>query len=78
MKEIVFFTRLYVGLSFLRELKFKHSFFDVLNPISPRESDFKSLSHFFLHCSLVNSERQVLLHKVGNINKAILNRPMIA
>ena len=40
-------TRLRVGMSHLREHKFKHNFQDCLNPICSCGLDIESTSHFF-------------------------------
>ena len=49
---IKFLTRLRLGLSHLREHKFKHSFQDSLNPLCKCGFDVKSTSHFLLHCPI--------------------------
>ena len=49
-KGIKFVTRLRLGLSHLREHKFKHSFQDFLNPFRSCGLDIKSTAHFLLHC----------------------------
>ena len=74
MKGIIFFTRLHERLSHLSEHKFKHSFLDTLISICPCDFDIETLSHFFLHCLLFIDERQILRHKIENINKGILNK----
>ena len=61
-KGLIFFTRLRVGLSDLREHKFKRSFLDTLNPISISGLDIKTLNHFFLHCPRFTNEKKNLLH----------------
>ena len=43
-------TRLRLGLSHLREHKFKHSFQDTLNPLCNCRMDVKSSLHFPLQC----------------------------
>ena len=49
-KEINLLTRLKVGLSYLGEHKFKHSFQDTLNPICNCGKDIETTSHYLLHC----------------------------
>ena len=51
-KGIKFITRLRLGLSHLREHKFKHSFQDSLNPFCSCGLDIESTAHFLLHCSM--------------------------
>ena len=70
-KGLIFLTRLRVGLSHLREHKFKHSFLDTLNPICICGFDIETLNHFFLHCPRFTNERQNLLLKIERIILAI-------
>ena len=49
-KGIKYLTRLRLGLSHLREHKFKHGFLDSLNPICNCGLDIESTCHFLLHC----------------------------
>ena len=46
-KGLIFLTRLRVGLSHLREHKFKHSFLDTRNPICVCSLDIETLNDFF-------------------------------
>ena len=65
-------TRLRVGLSHLREHKFKHSFQDSLNPLCPCGSDVESSSHFLLDCPLYANERRALLSTIRNVDCKLL------
>ena len=56
-KGIRFITRLRLGMSHLREHKFKHDFQDCLNPICSCGLDSESTSHFLLHSPSFNDER---------------------
>ena len=49
-KGLKFITRLRLGLSHLREHKFKHSFQDTINPLCSCGLDIESTEHFLLHC----------------------------
>ena len=71
MERIILLTALRVGLSYLKEDKFKHSSSDTFNPIRPCGFVNETLSHFFLHYPLVICERQIVLHKIENMNKSI-------
>ena len=62
---IKFLTRLRLGLSHLREHKFKHSFQDLLNP-------FESASHFLLRCPIYDNDRSSLLSTIRNIDCKLL------
>ena len=60
-KGIKLITRLRLGLSHLREHKFKHSFQDTINPLCNCGQDIESATHFFLHCPFFINERRTLL-----------------
>ena len=60
-KGIRLITWLRVGMSQLREHKFKHNFEDCLNPICSCGADIKSTSHFLLHCPTFNVLLYLLL-----------------
>ena len=71
-KGIRLITRLRVGMSHLREHKFKHNFQDCLNPICSCGLDIESTSHFLLHCPTFNDERYTLLSTLNNIDCKLL------
>ena len=50
-------TRLQLGLSHLREHKFKHDFQDSINPLCNCGHDIEFTTHFLLHCLLFVNER---------------------
>ena len=72
--KIRFSLRLYLGLSHLREHKFKHSFQDTLNPICLCGDDVESTSHFLLYCPSFNNERCILLNTLNQIDGNLLNK----
>ena len=61
-----------LGLSHLREHKFKHSFLDLLNPICNCGLDIEITCHFLLHCPNFINERTLLLNDVSGITKNTL------
>ena len=68
-------TRLRLGLSHLREHKFKHSFQDSLSPLCDcRQGEVESCTHFLLHCSNFSNERQALLNSIKKVDSTILQR----
>ena len=70
-----FLSRLRLGLSHLRERKFKHSFQDSLNPFcSCRKGEVETSSHYLLYCSNYSKERLALLNAIKNINMSILQQ----
>ena len=73
-KGIKLLTRLRVGLSHLREHKFKHGFLDSLNPICSCGQNIETSTHFLLHCSNYSNERLTFLNIIRNIDSNILNK----
>ena len=73
-KGIKLVTRLRLGLSHLREHKFKHSFQDTLNPLCSCGLDIETTSHSFLHCSLFHSERCTLLNNISETDSTIFSK----
>ena len=65
-------TRLRLGLSHLREHKFKYSFQDTLNPICSCGKKVETTFHFLLPCPNYSDERLTLLGKIRNTNPNIL------
>ena len=66
-------TQIRLGLSHLREHKFKHSFQDTLNPICSCGNDFESAILFFLPCLLYSNESRSLLSRLVSINHKLLD-----
>ena len=62
-KRIKFITRLRLGLSHLREHKFKHSSFQ----------DIESTTHSFLHCSFFINERRTLFSTIRSLDSKLLD-----
>ena len=54
---IKYITQIGLGISLLREHKFRHSFQYTLNPSCNCGNDVESAIRFFLHCLLYNNER---------------------
>ena len=71
-KGVQLLTRLRLGLSHLRDHKFKHNLKDTLNPICNRDEDIETSCHYLLHCSLYTSERLAFLNVVQGIDNSIL------
>ena len=65
---LTYLTRLRVGLSHLREHKFRHNFRDSLNPVCNCSNAIEPSKHYLLHCSNFKNEKQSFLQNVG-INK---------
>ena len=72
-KGIKFITRLRLGLSHLREHKFKHSFQNSLNLFRSCGLDNESTAHFLLHCPKYINERRTLLSTIENIDNNLLD-----
>ena len=67
-------TRLRLGLSHLREHKFKHSVQDSLNQICSCGNDIETSAHFLLHYPNFSNGRSSFLNIIGSINRSILTR----
>ena len=65
-------TRLRLGLSHLREHKFKYRFQDSLNPLCKCGAEVESTSHFLLHCPIYNNHRSSLLSTIRDIDCKLL------
>ena len=72
-KGIKYLTILHLGLSHLREHKFKHSFQDTLNPFCSCSLDVETDMHFFLYCPLFINQRCNLLSTVNDIDNSLTN-----
>ena len=72
-KGIKFITRLRLGLSHLREHKFKRSFQNSLNLFRSCGLDNESTAHFLLHCPKYINERRTLLSTIENIDNNLLD-----
>ena len=72
-KGIKLITRLGLGLSHLREHKFKHSFQDTLNPLCNCGQDIESTTHFFFHCPFFFNERRTLLSTIRSLDSKLLD-----
>ena len=66
--------RLRLGLSHLREHKFKHNFQDSLNPICSCGNGIETPAHFLLHCPNFSNEISTFLNIIGSIDRNILTR----
>ena len=69
---IKYITRIRLGLSHLREHKFKHSFQDTLDPICNLVMMLNLLFIFFLHCPLYSNQPRTILHSLVNIHHTLL------
>ena len=69
---IKYLTRLRLGLSHLKEHKFRHCFQDSVDPLCNCGNGIESTKHFFLHCVNFNTQRKTLFDKLNNIDNSIL------
>ena len=70
-KGIKLITRLRLGLSHLREHKFRHNFQDTLNPICSCGDDIETAIHYLLHCPNYLNDRRSLLDNLQSIGENI-------
>ena len=73
-KGIKLVTRLRLGISHLREHKFKHSFQDTLNPLCCCGHNIETTSYYFLHCPLFHAEWSTLLNNINEIDGTVFNK----
>ena len=66
-------TKLRLGLSHLRDHKYKHNSLDCLNPICCCGKNIETTVHYLLHCLIFSDERSVFLNNIWNINENVLN-----
>ena len=71
-KGIQLLTRSRLGLSHLRDHKFKLDFLDTLNLTCNCSQDVKTSCHYFLLCSLYTNEKLALLNFIQSIDNSIL------
>ena len=74
---IKYLTRLRVGLSHLREHKFKHNFQDTLNPLCACSSEPECNKHYLLRCHFFNEQRVRLFDSLNAIDNTIAVLPEI-
>ena len=72
-KGIKYLTKLRLGLSHLREHKFKQSFQDTPNPFCSCGLDGETNTHFFLYCHLFTNQRHTLLSTVNDVDSSLIN-----
>ena len=65
-------TRLRVGLSHLKEHKFRHGFIDTIDPLCPCNMETESVSHFFLRCLHYTNLRLDLMNELMKIDSNLL------
>ena len=66
-------TRIRVGLSHLREHKFRHNFQDTINSLCSCSLEIESTSHFFLRCQNFITPRTNLMNELCKLDSNILN-----
>ena len=67
-------TRLRVGLSHLREHKFRHNFQNSLDPFCNCGRHIETTIYFFRHCSNYSNQRKTLFEKIINMKRSLLNQ----
>ena len=66
-------TRLRLGLSHLRDHKFKHNFPDCLNPICCCGKDIETTVYYLLHCPIFSDERSIIFNNIRSIDENVLS-----
>ena len=67
-------ARLCLGLSYLREHKFKHSYQDSFDPLCNSSYNVKITVHFFLHYSLFANESSTLFRTLQNLDNKLIEK----
>ena len=67
-------TRLRVGLSHLREHKFRHNFQDSLDPFFNCSGHIETTIQFFLNYSNYSNQRKALFEKISKMKRSLLNQ----
>ena len=66
-------TRLRLGLTHLRDHKFKHIFLDYLNPICCCGQGIETTIHYLLHCPIFSDERSIFFNNIRSIDEHVLS-----
>ena len=61
-----------LGLSYLKEYKFKHGFNNTINPICICGGDIESINNLFLHCTEYCEAKKILFDNIQSIDKMLL------
>ena len=72
-KGLKLLTRLRLGLSHLREHKFRHNFQDTINPLCFCDLEIEDTSHFLLHCHLFSIHITVFFDRLNTIYVGLTN-----
>ena len=59
-------TRLRMGLSHLRDHKFRHNFRDTINPLCPCNIEPETTAHYLLRCLFFSAHRKVLFDSIDD------------
>ena len=66
-------TRLRLGLSHLRDHKFKRNFLDCLNPICCCGKDIETTVNYLVYCPIFSYERLIFFNNIRNIDENVLS-----
>ena len=67
-------SRLRLGLSHLRDHKFRHNFKDTVNPLCDCSLETEDTSHYLLRCHFFSKQRTDLFDGINTINSDILKK----
>ena len=71
--EIKLITKLRLGLSHLKDHKFKHNFLGCLNSIYCCGKDIEATVHHLLYCPNFSEERSIFFNNIKNIDENVLS-----
>ena len=66
-------TRIRLGLSHLREHKFRHNFQDTVNPLCTCSLEIEDTNHFFLRCLNFSTCRTTFLNELNIIGPSLIS-----
>ena len=66
-------TRFRLGLSHLRDHKFKHNFQDCFNPICCGSKDIETTVHYLLHCPTFSDKKSTFFNNIQSIKENFLS-----
>ena len=72
-KGVKLITWLRLGLSHLREHKFKHNLQDLINPLCNFGHNIESTTHYLLHCPLFVNERSTFFSTLSSLDCTLLD-----
>ena len=71
---IKYLTRIRLGFSHPRYLKFKHGFRDAIEPLCSCSTGIENTVHYFLHCPKFSFARNTFLNEIAIVDRSIIDQ----